>query len=244
MESTKNLAGNLYKSKLGNNMMMHFLKRVIDEKVDDAAHQQFVRFSKGIFENRAVFKVRKSDKIKFNSTFEMANDMVMLAASATPKMHCTGLILSKETLPFTIKKKGLATVYEIDQDMESSRIHEIAQKAYFMLLDCEGMGVSLKIKKKLPKPNPKGADGKVNDKFCVMELDGKNWGNMKEEFLYGLPEGKKYEISHQYNIQEIILPVGEKDPEQMRLKAKRKGIVKRKAIVDGKEIVNESKFIA
>jgi len=225
--------------------MTHFLKRIIDGKVDDTAHQQFVRFSKGLFENRAVFKVRMAkDKIKMNSTFEMANDMVMLAASATPKMHCTGLILSKETLPFPVKKKALVTVYEIDQDMESSKLLEIAQRAYFMLLNCEGAGVSLKIKQKLPKPNPKGEGGKVNDKFCVIELDGKNWSKVRAEFLYGLPEGKKYEISHQYNIQEIVIPAGEKDPEQMRLKAVRKGIVKRKAIVDGIEMVNESKFSA
>ena len=224
--------------------MIHFLKRIIAGNVDDSSHQQFVRFSKGLFENRAVFKVRKSDKIKLNSTFEMANDMVLLAAASTPKMHCTGLILSKETLPFSVKKKGLVNTYEIDQDMESAKITETAQKAYFMLLDCEGEGVSLKTKKKLPKPNPKGADAKVNDKFCVMEVDGKNWGKVREEFLYDLPEGKRYEISHQYNIQEIVLPAGEKDPGQMRLKAKRKGIIKRKAIVDGKEMINESKFVA
>ena len=225
--------------------MTHFLKRIIDGKVDDTAHQQFVRFSKGLFENRSVFKVRLAkDKIKMNSTFEMANDMVMLAASAVPKMHCTGLILSKETLPFTVKKKAFVTVYEVDQDMESSRLLEIAQRAYFMLLNCEGAGVSLRIKQKLPKPNPKGEGGKVNDKFCVIELDSRNWPKIRNDFLYGLPEGKKYEISHQYNIQEIIIPAGETNPEQMRLRAQRKGIIKRKAIVDGKEMINESKFTA
>jgi len=226
--------------------MIHFLNKIWNNQSDESVHSQFVRFSKGEFHNRAVFKIRKGEKIKINSTFELANDLVRFAASLTKKMHCTGLVLSRESLSLPGEEKNSKGLYkyDIDMDLDSGDLITACDKSYATLLDCEGEGISLKTKKKLPKPNPKGAEGKVNDKFCVMELDGKFWPKVKEEFLFGLSEGKRYELSHVFNITDIILPSGEKDPEKMRLNAKRKGKIRRKSIVDGKEVIIEKDFVA
>ena len=235
--------------------MESFLRKIWEGKYDDSVHSQFIRFSKGVFENRAVFKARKSEKIKFNSTFEMANDIVEFV-SEIGGGKVSGVVLSKQDISGLMSKNGIngnsetkkgGLFYEnnIDeQEMSQNALKELIRSCYVCLLDIEGNDFNLKMKKKLPKPNPKGADAKVNDKFCVLELDGKYWPKIKEEFLFSLPEGKKYEISHSYNITDIILPAGEKDPGQMRLKAKRKGKIKRKAIVDGKEMILEKDFAA
>ena len=114
-----------------------------------------------------------------------------------------------------------------------------------MLLDCEAEGISIKTKKKLPRP--KGNSGskppKIDDKFCVMLLPENLWGKVKDEFLFDLPEGKKFKLSHSYTINDILPPRGDKDFEKMRLLAKKKGRIKRTALVDGKEIAQEKEFL-
>jgi len=224
--------------------MIHFLNKLWKNSVDDSVHFQFVRFGKGIFEKRFVFKVRKGDPVKLNSTFELATDLILFAASIAKSIHVEGVILSKEKLPFEGKKKGQLTAYNVNKEMTYSELEELSKKAYFMLLDGQGEGVSLKVKKTLPKPKPKGADSKVNDKFCVLEVQGSAFSRIKEEFLFGLPEGKKYEVEHRVAVDSVIIPDDEKDPEQIRLKAQKKGKITRKAIVDGKEIVVEKDFVA
>jgi len=76
-----------------------------------------------------------------------------------------------------------------------------------------------------------------------MKLDTKYWPQVKEEFLFDATEGKKFEISHDYLITEIIPPKDEKDFEKIRILAKRKGKIIRKMNVDGKEIKSEKEFM-
>ena len=234
--------------------MAHFLNKIWNDAYDDSVHSQFIRFSKGVFANRAVLKVRKSDRIKLNSTFDLANDFVELASELgggvvsgdiMSKRDISG-VLSKNNINGNVKEKkgGLFYKAEVEnQNVDGKALKEILENSYMCLLDIEGKDFTLKIKKKLPKPNPKG-EGKVNDKFCVMEIASKDFPKVKAQLLFGLPDGKRYEVRHTYIINEIVIPSGEKDPEQMRLKAKRKGKIVRKAIVDKKEIIAEKEFSA
>lgn len=235
--------------------MIHFLNKLWNDSIDDSVHSQFVRFGKGIFERRFVFRVRKGDKVRLNSTFELANDFVEFV-SEIGGGKVAGKVLSREDISGIMsknrikgnsetKKGGLFYENNIDeQEISKEALRELVKNSYFCLLDVEGKDFSLKIKKTIPKPNPKGANSKVNDKFCILEIPGSMFSKVREEFLFELPEGKKYEVEHSVAVNEIILPKDESNPEQMRLKAKRKGIIKRKAIVDGKEIVKEREFIA
>lgn len=225
--------------------MIHFIKKILNDTIDNSVHAQFVKFSKGVFENKAVINISRNDaKIKISSTYELANELVLLAAILTNKLKVSGLLLSKEKIPeFNGKEKGSLFSYIIDQEIESKRLIEIMQQSYYALLNCSAPELELKIKQKLPRPSSKGID-KVNDKFCVMNLDIKFWSQVKDEFLSDLPEGKKYRMIHKYEIKEIILPKGEKDFDKIRILAKRKGILTRKADVDGKEIVKQKEFSA
>jgi len=223
--------------------MIHFIKKIFENKVDEAVHSQFTRFGKGSFENKTVFGVRRNGKIKLNSTFELANELVLFAAQSAKKLKVNGIIFSKEPLRFEGKKKGGLFVYNVEKEFDAEEVKEILKKAYYLLLDCSGEGVLLKMKKKLPRPKPSG-EAKVNDRFCILELDKRFWTDLKEEFLFGLPDAKKYSIKHSFFISEIILPSGQNSPEELRIKAKRKGKVIRIATIDGKEERKEKEFVA
>jgi len=217
-----------------------FIKKVWQGKGEEA-HNCFVRFSKGRFENRAVLNLQKSAKIKLRGSFEWANDFVKVA-SELGEAKFSGIILSKEELKeLEIIGKWKKELIEYNLELHSEKIKQIRDKVYCMMLDAESSEFSLKMKKKLPKPGKSGT-GKIDDKFCVLEADLKFWPQIKEAFM--LPECKKCKISHTFLIEEIILPKDEKDFAKIREMAKRKGKIIRKMEVDGKESQEEKSFEA
>ncbi|MBI5148527.1 hypothetical protein HZA33_02505 [Candidatus Pacearchaeota archaeon] len=224
---------------------MNFIKKLWQGQIDEAIHSQFVRFGKGVFGNRAVINFKTNGNVKLTTTFELANDLVELAASLSSKIKVSGILMTRDdpkALGFTGKKKTGIYEVEIEKEMSSEEIKKLEQVAYFMLFDCSAPGLELKIKKKLPKPG-KG-DAKVNDKFCVLEADKKFEKQIRDDFLFDIPEGKKIKIAHEYEINDIIMPAGEKDFEEIRKKAKRKGMLKRKIEIDGKTKLVEKAFAA
>jgi len=222
--------------------MDSFIKKIWHGKGEEA-HQYFIRFSKGKFEKRAVLNLQKTTKIKLRGSFEWANDFIKLAAELSPLIF-SGIIFSKQELAeltsFKTKKKEGITQYEVS-GITSEQIKQLQDKVYCMLLDAENEEVIVKIKKKLPKPGKSG-EGKVDDKFCQLEVDLKYWQPVKDSFM--LPECKKAKISHTFIIEGIILPEGEKDFAKIRELAKRKGRIIRTSEIDGKESREEKEFAA
>jgi len=212
-----------------------FIKKILEGRTDEQAHSQFVRFGKGRYAGRAALSLVKNEKIKLSGSYEYANDFVLLIAELGDAKF-SGIILSKEKL--NLQGKVKAGINECGFDGDSSKVKEIKDKAYFMLLDAEGLGIGLKMKKKLPKLGKSGAL-KIDDKFCQLEADLRYWSKIKEAFLWDLQECKKAKISHEYIIDEIILPKGEKDFEKIRLLARRKGKLIRKLTIDGQEKISE-----
>ncbi len=218
-----------------------FIKKVWNGKGDEA-HQYFVRFSRGTFENRALMGLQKTTKIKLKGSFEWANDFSKVAAELG-EVSFSGTIFSKVELPeltqFLSKKKEVKQ-YDVE-NLSSETVKQIQDRAYVMLLNAESENIKLKTKKKLPKPGKSG-EGKVDDKFCQLEVDLKYWNQIKEGFM--LPECKKCKIKHNIIVDEIILPEGEKDPAKIRELAKRKGKIIRKMEVDKQETQEEKGFVA
>lgn len=225
-------------------MTIFFIKKIWQKVSDDSVHKNFTRFSKGVFENKAVMNVSRNGKIKISGTYEVVNDLVELAASLVPSLKVSGIVMSRKPIQGMEgkEKKGLYN-YELNETIDGKKLAEIAGNSFYSLLDCSGNGIELTTKKKIPRPSSKGID-KVNDKFIKMQLDIKFWPKVKDEFLFNLPEGKKSRIIHKYEIKEIVLPKGEKDFEKIRVMAKRKGKLTRVAEVDGKQIVQEMDFEA
>jgi len=227
-------------------MTRFFIKKIWQNEIDDSVHSQFVRFSKGSFENRALIVASRNGSAKVRGTFDLANEFVKFVSNIAEKLAVSGIILSKIAIDDKLgekgAKKGGMFSYSVEKEISSDKLKEIAVNAYAMLLDCNAPGIQLKIKKKLPRPSAKGAE-KVNDKFCVLQLDKKFWPAVHDEFFFGLPDFKKGKVSHTYIIKEMIIPKGEKDFEKLRVIAKRKGKIIRKATLDNKESVSEKEIV-
>jgi hypothetical protein len=225
-------------------MAIFFIKKIWQNEIDESVHSQFIRFSRGRFENKFVTNISRNGKCKLSSTFEMTNNLVIFVSSLTSKIKASGIVLTKEDPEPIMEQLGIkgtcrkkAAVFEIQMDTEltANQVKGLSDKAYAMLLDCIGDGIQLKMKKKkLPQP-PKGPESKVDEKFCVLELDMKYWTKLKEEFAFDIQDFKKAGIRHAVEIKDIILPQGEKNFEKIRLNAKKKGRIIRKITADGKE---------
>lgn len=227
--------------------MTNFIKKIFENKIDEKVHNQFVRFSKGVFEKRAAISFKTNGKVRLSTGFELTNDMVELFASIAGNFKASGILLTiDDPKEFEIegkKKKGIFQADITDKEMSAEDIRKISEKAYFMLLDCSASGIELKIKKKLPKPG-KSAAAKVNDTFCVMDADKRFEKQIIQDFLFDIQQCKKAKIVHTYHIDEIIMPTGEKDFEEIRKKAKRKGRIIRIINADGKEKTEQRDFAA
>ncbi len=221
---------------------MNFIKKIFEGKIDDSVHQQLTRFGKGNYKGRAPIIIHKTKKVKLKGGFEFANDFVLLAAEMDVKF--SGFIWSKEEISgLNGQKKAGKYVYEVN-DLESSKVKEIAEEVYYFLLNVDGEGIKLKIKKKLPKPGKK--EDKIDDKFCQLEVDEKYFSKIKEDFFWDIGDCKKAKAVHEYDIKDIIKPeIGDsEDFAKMRELAKRKGKLIRTIDCDGKEIKNEVDFEA
>lgn len=224
---------------------MNFIKKIFTGIIDQDVHKQFIRFGNGSYKNKAVIKATKTkEKLKLDMSFEFVNDILNFIAE-NKGINFSGIIFSKENIDEELgtrgeSKKGLF-VYETEISPE--KIKEIMDKAYFMLLDCDTKSIRLRTKKRLPKPG-KG-EAKTDNKFCQLELTEKEMiEKATRDFLFDVEEFKKARISHDFVIDEIILPLEEKDFAIIRQKAKRKGKIIRKIAVDSKEMQEEKEFEA
>ncbi|OYT41788.1 hypothetical protein B6U80_00665 [Candidatus Pacearchaeota archaeon ex4484_26] len=229
---------------------MNFIKKIFEGRPDKEVHRMFTRFGKGIFEKRAICNVRVGNKIKINTTFEYANDLVEFFYSLKDKMQAGGKILLKEKInlaEYGLKgeekeKKGIYEI-NVNQELNKEQIKKLKDKVYFFLLNLNFDEGELKTKQKLPRPS-KSKASKVDDKFCVVILDLKYLSKVKDEFFFDLKQAfNKAYAEHAFKIEDIILPEKIIDYAQARLEAKRKGRIIRKLIVGGDELQSEKDFV-
>jgi len=233
---------------------MNFIKKVFDNTIDERTHLQFQKFSKGEFKDRAMIDAKKSnDKYTIRTTAEFANELVKeVAKKIDAPINVTGAIVSTQDLTGCLEfkeKKQFQGVkrYFIDKEMSKEEIIGLVDKfpkAFFALsFVVEKDDTTLKIKPKAPKSGkPKTKKGeKPKPNFCKLVTRDKELG---ESFVFETRNWKNANISHDFIINDIILPEGEKDYEKIRELAKRKGKIIRIANIDGKEITTEKEFSA
>jgi hypothetical protein len=230
---------------------MNFVKKIFEDNIDSEVHQQFIRFGKGDYKGRFRLGFWKTKKIKIKTSFEFANDLVLLC-SRFGDCKVSGMVLSKKNISDLMnenniegnseaKKGGLYYQNDIsEQELKREQLIELEKESYSTLLDIEGNGFKLKVKKKLPKPGK--SEEKIDDRFCVLETDEKFYSEIKKDLFWDMPESKKIDIRHEVIIDEIVMPEGEKDFSKIRELAKRKGKIIRKAEIDGKEVLSEKEF--
>jgi len=204
---------------------MEFIKKIIENKVDEEVHRMFIRFSKGTFENRALLSIKKGkDKINVRGSYDIWPELFSILLKEVTEVEVNGRL-------FKSRKKE-----DYSEKISSNDLMAKIKDYDFALLDVNAGGYLLKCKKALPKP------GKSLDvKFCSAILPLKALDILAFDFDKNF---KKADVSHTFIITEIILPEGEEDPAVLRTNSKRKGKIIRKINLDGVESVKEIEFIA
>jgi len=216
--------------------MKSIIGKIFSGEVDEDVHLNFVRFGKGTYGRRFLLSFNRGKKIKIRGSFEWANDFVDFVKEIKD-VKFSGNILSKEKIEGKKgKKNSKGYIYEISESSIKG-----FESAYCYLLNVVDDEIVLKIKKKLPKPGK--SEKKIDDKFCSLDLDVKYWDKVKEVFFWDVPECKKALIEHELDINEIEMPSGVDDPVEIRKLAKRKGVIKRKIIIDEDVKVEEKKLV-
>ncbi|MDA3837156.1 MAG: hypothetical protein PF542_06050 [Nanoarchaeota archaeon] len=230
---------------------MNFIKKIVDKKEDSLTHLQFQKFSKGIFKNRAVLKVKKTkNKYSIGSTGEFINEMVRIVAkkAGDNKMKVTGAVIATSDLTGKIdfnEKKQFQGVkrYLLSNEMSGNEVISLLNefpKAIFAL-SFEFGDDKLKIKPKAPKMGVpgKGEEAPKTDACKLTTTDAA----IGESFVFEKKDFKLAEINHIFTIDKITLPeTEEKDFSKIRAMAGKSGKIERTAVIDGEKTVVEYPF--
>jgi hypothetical protein len=171
---------------------------------------------------------------------KMGNEKTLVEGAVISTSDLTGKIDFNEKKQFQGVKK-----YLIKKEMSGDEIISLLDefpKTFFGLSFQPNENNKLKIKPKAPKSGKpgKGDEGPKAD-FCKLittdEKIGKSFVFEKENF-------KTAEIKHDFIIEKIIMPEGEKDFAKIREMAKRQGKIIRYSKIDGVETKEEFEFVA
>ena len=233
--------------------MNFFIKKIFDGKVDESVHLQFQKFSRGEFKDKAMIKAKNSKgKYTIYTTYEYANELVRACGEllGSDKTKVTGVIVTADDLTgkldFKEKKQFMGVKrYIMDNEISGDEIVSLCDKlplAFFGLSFKVG-DTELKIKAKSPKsakPSSKGGPKpKIN--FCKLKTTNKSLVN---GLIFNDLDFKEVGIVHVFVIEDIIVDSSIQDPKEMREKAKRKGKIIRKLVIDEKEKTVEKIFEA
>ncbi|MEA3414281.1 MAG: hypothetical protein U9Q99_02035 [Nanoarchaeota archaeon] len=232
---------------------MNFIKKIIDNRIDNSVHLQFQKFSKGEFKNRAVLKVKKSGKkYTINSTGEFINEFVRILAEklGSEKTKITGAVIATSDLTGKLEfkeKKQFQGVkrYLIDTEMSGQEVIKLLDEfpKVIYALSFEVGENKLKVKPKAPKmgvPGKKGEPPKT-DACKLITTDAK----IGESFIFETKDFKLAEINHTFIIEKVIIPkTDETDFAKIRELAKKQGKIIRISKIDEKEKTQEFEFVA
>lgn len=221
---------------------------------DENVHSDFIKFSKGVFDNRYLIEAKKQkDQFLIKTSYEFANFFVKFGLElCTTKIDINGAIITtldlRKDFEFPlehVKQYQGIKQYMINTSLEPKKIISIIDKypRAFYALSFDAPDYFLKIKAKAPKsgkPSNKGDDEPKAD-FCSLKTTNKE---LIQDLFFDVPNFSEITIKHTLNIKEIILPKGITDPKELREKAQRKGTITRIIKIDGKEIKTEKEFLA
>jgi hypothetical protein len=232
------------------------IKKIFDGACDDEVHVAFLKFGRGVYRNKYLIESKKQAKnFAVKAGAEYANFLVRRCLESVGEtVKATGVIVStldlRDEIKFELKKvKNFQGVrkHVIDGEINSEEIFALMDKypKAFFALSFKGDDFALKIKPKAPsdgKKSKKEGEGIVAD-FCNLKTNDEK---LLGELFFGVGKFEKVRISHEIDVTDIIYPsnMDELKPVEIRELAKRKGVVKRVANVDGKEQISSAEFVA
>jgi hypothetical protein len=235
---------------------MMIIKKVFDGVFDDEVHVAFLKFGRGVYSDKFLLEGKKQMKnwaVKTGA--EYANFLVRRYLEKAGRLvNVNGVIVStldlRDEIKFDLKKvsnfQGVRK-HVVDGEVESQEIFDLMDKypKAFFALSFKGDDFVLKIKPKAPasgKPGKNKSDGPSAD-FCTLKTVDKEF---VDELFFGVGDFDVVKIKHDVEVRDIIYPsnMSELKPAEVRELAKRKGILKRKVVVDGEEKMSEADFEA
>ncbi len=220
----------------------------------EGAHEDFIKFSRGVFENRYILEGKKQkDKWAIKSSAEFANYFVKRCLEKTSgKVKMTGAIICTFSLAGKVefeRVKQFAGVKQhlINCELDAKEVLKLMKEfpRAFYALSFSFPNGELKIKAKAPKSAKPGNKSKDDEgpkaDFCSLKTSDVE---LVKDLFFDFPDFSEIKINHTIEIKNIEIPSNAKTPEEMRSMAIRKGIVKRIVDVDGQKKVSEMEFVA
>lgn len=232
------------------------IKKIFDQNFDEEVHSDFLKYGKGDYKGKYLLEAKKqASKLAIKTGPEFVNFLVKKTLEkCSGEIHVKGVIVStidlRDKISFDIVKvsnfQGIRKT-QIDTTVKVQELKDLMEKfpRVFFALSFKGDDFDLNIKAKAPKSAKPGKDSEEGPKadFCTLKTDGKG---LVSELFFDHPEFKEIRVSHRIYVTDIIYPanVSSLKPAEVREQSKRKGIITRTCIVDGKEFVGEAKFVA
>ena len=195
---------------------MNFIEKIFLKKTDNLVHLQFQKFSRGIFDNRALINAKRAGN-KYSiftgpRTLQMSWSEKWLKSLGSRKTNFSGAVISTNDLTgkldFSSKKQfqGVKS-YIINKELTGDEIIKLLNefpKAFFAL-SFKVDDTELKIKAKAPKSGkPKGKDKeKPKADFCKIITTDEKIG---KGFVFEKSDFKKADITHSFVIEDIVIP--------------------------------------
>lgn len=232
------------------------IKNIFDGNFDDEVHVAFLKFGRGTYRGKYLLEGKKQAKNWSVKTGpEYANFLVRKCLeSVGGSAKVTGVIVStldlRDEIKFDLKKvsnfQGVRK-HVIDGEVRGEEIFALMDKypKAFFALSFKDKDFVLKIKPKAPtsgKPGKEKDEGPVAD-FCSLKTEDKG---IIEELFFGVGEFDLAKVTHEIDVTDIVYPANVESlkPAEIREMAKRKGVLKRVVVVDGKEKTSSADFVA
>jgi len=233
---------------------MSVINKIFLKKSDGEVHSDFVKFSKGVFNDRYLVDAKKQgDGWSIKTGSEFANFLVRKCIeSLKEEVDIKGVIVATfkvaDEAGFPIE--NIKQFMGVKQSVVNTRV--IPEKIIklmdrypraFFALSFSGNNFELKIKARAPKsakPSTKG-DKKVKAVFCSIKTSNQE---IVDDLLFDCKNESAVSIKHIVQVNEIEISKDAKTPEEMREKAIRKGKIIRIIKSGDKETRKEIDFSA
>lgn len=236
------------------------IKKIFNKEFDEEVHSDFLKFGKGEFPDKYLIEAKKQkDRWVIKTGSEWANHLVKrVLQNVSGNIKMTGVIVSTFDLRtamggFVFNQEEEVKQFmgikqlKVNSEISSSKILEIMEKfpRAFFALSFSVNGNDLKIKAKAPKSAKPATSGEKGAKAEFCSLKTSDLSIIKDIF-FDFPSFKEISIRHTIKVDSIVYPQGFQTmkPEEVRIKSKRKGVVVRNILIDGKQEVREAEFVA
>lgn len=232
------------------------IKKIFDGVFDNEVHVAFLKFGRGNYRDKYLIEGKKQAKnwaIKTGA--EYANFLVRKCLEGVGEnVKMKGVIVStldlRDEIEFDLKKvsnfQGVRK-HVVDGEVSKENVLALMEKypKAFFALSFKNDDFDLKIKAKAPtsgKPGKEKEGGPQAD-FCSLKTTDKG---IVDGLFFDIVDFEKVRVKHEIEVTDIIYPadMANLKPAEIRELAKRKGVLKRIADVDGDVRESETEFTA